>query len=212
MPLDPAEIERRASFIIEASEGIHPPYEAFYIHSVMYAADRCIESFERYDASRAQGRPAPDQVSAVHEALGHAGAVSRFFWPSGAGPKRPKALRELASARAAKLRAAFQLTDASALKDRNLRDALEHFDERIDEYLLGSEAGQYTPVPRVGDSGALPNATDHVFKLVDPDRACFLILDHKFDFGGIRAEVALILQDAHYMDRHGARLRPVPRN
>ena len=49
-----------------------------------------------------------------------------FFWSPGAGPARKRAIRALSEVRAKKLRAAFQLTDASPLKARSLRDALEH--------------------------------------------------------------------------------------
>lgn len=210
--VDSAELEQRAALIVRESEGIWPLYEAFYIHSIMYTADRAIEAFERYDAALAAGRSAPDQVSPVHEAMGYAGSLSRFFWSSGAGPARKRAIRALSEARAKKLRAAFQLTDASPLKARSLRDALEHFDERLDEYLLTSDAGKYAPIPQVGDSSDLPNGHDHIFKLVDPARSAFVILDQKFEFAEIRGEVARILLEARAMSKNGDRLRPIDRS
>jgi hypothetical protein len=174
----------------------------------LYAADRSIEAFERYDALRAAEASGPDQVSAIHEAMGHAASLSRFFWPSGAGPRTRAAFRDLKTARAAKLREAFAVTESSPLRDRSLRDALEHFDERIDVYLLSSDAGRYMPVPRIGESKDLPNGVDHVFKLVDPTVECFVILDRKFSFGEVRSEVARILLEARRMSRTGDRLRP----
>ncbi|MBL7406354.1 hypothetical protein INQ30_29005, partial [Escherichia coli] len=65
----------------------------------------------------------------VQEALTHAGALSRFFWPV-------KKDSLLAAARGEKLREAFALTDASPLKWRRLRNAFEHFDEDLDRYLI----------------------------------------------------------------------------
>jgi len=176
----------------------------------MYTADRVLEAFERYDRLREEGASAPDQVSAVHEALGHAAALSRYFWPSGAGPRSRAPLRALTAARAAKLRSAFDLTEASPLKDRALRDALEHFDERLDHYLLTSDAGQYIPVPRVGDSTDLPDALTHIFKLVDPATETFVILDRKFPFGPVRREATRILLAARRMSKTGDRLSPKP--
>lgn len=142
----------------------------------------------------------------MHEALGHAASLSRYFWPSGAGPtKRPK-IKELRKARAAKLRAAFGLSESSILRDRSLRDALEHFDERLDQYLLVSDAGRYMPLPRVGDSDGLPNGVDHIFKLVDPEREVFVMLDQRFEFGPIRGEAVRIMVAARDMSRNGDRL------
>ncbi len=205
-----ADLDERAGLITDEWNGIFALYEAFYIHSIEYSADRSIEAFERYDAMRASGASGPDQVSAIHEALGHAASLSRFFWPSGAGPRARPALRDLKDARARKLRQAFGSEDHSPLKDRSLRDALEHFDERIDLYLLTSDAGTYMPVPRIGDSTELPNGREHVFKLVDPDRQRFVILDKKFNFGEVRDEVTRILRLARQMRENGARLRPQP--
>lgn len=99
------------------------------------------------------------------------------------------------------------MTDDSPLKDRSLRDALEHFDERLDRYLLSSDAGQYMPAPTIGDSEGLPNGRDHIFKLVDPKTESFVVLDSKFNFGAIRKEVTRILLDARRMSQNGDRLR-----
>lgn len=204
--IDQPELDRRAQQIVSDSDGIFPVYEPFYIHSIMYAADRVIESFERYQGHLKGDSPDPDIVSAVHESMGHAAALSRFFWPSGAGPRAPASLRRLAAARAAKLRYAFRMEDSSPLRDRALRDALEHFDERVDRYLLSSDAGQYMPVPRVGDSSSLPNEHQHIFKLVDTERQVFLILDRKFSFGPICAEAERVLLAARKMSKAGDRL------
>jgi hypothetical protein len=83
---------------------------------------------------------------------------------------------------------------------------LEHFDERLDQYLLTSDAGRYLPLPRVGDSEGLPDGINHVFKLVDPERQVFVILDRRFEFGPIIAEVAQILLAARRMSENGDRL------
>jgi len=66
------ELDSRADLIVGDWNGIFGLYEAFYIHSIMFTADRCLASFENYDLLRREGGPGVDQVSAVHEALGHA--------------------------------------------------------------------------------------------------------------------------------------------
>lgn len=206
MTLSNEELDWRAGRIVSESKGIHPPYEAFYIQAIMYTADRVLEAFERYDAAREQSAAGPDQVSPVHEALAHAASLSRYFWPSGAGPRMRRSLKDLKEARAETLRVAFRVTNASPLKDRSLRDALEHFDERLDRYLLSSDAGQYIPLPRVGDSRGLPASGIHVFKLVDHALQQFVVLDRTFAFAPIRQEATRILLAAREMSKTGDRL------
>ena len=204
--MEKADLDSRADRIVGEWSGIFAPYEAFYIHSILYSADRVLEAFERYDLLRLEKAPGPDQVSAIHEALSHAASLSRFFWPSGGGPKKSVEQKALSNARAKKLREAFGLTGASTLKDRSLRDALEHFDERLDTYLLSSDAGQYAPLPRIGSAKGLPAPGIHIFKLVDPDALEFVILDRKFHFGSVREEASTILAKAREMSHAGDRL------
>ncbi len=40
---------------------------------------------------------------------------------------------------------AFGIDDSSPLKDRKLRNMVEHFDEYLDDYLRKTVAGQYVP-------------------------------------------------------------------
>ena len=148
--LNKEEIDLRAALVADECAGIHLPYEAFYIHSIIYSASRAGDAFRRFDIARAVNDTEENQVSAVHEALGHAAALSRFFWPSGRSAGTAQAVKRLRAARATKLRAAFNLTDDSPLRDRHLRDSLEHFDERLDHYLLTNDAGYFFPSARIG--------------------------------------------------------------
>ncbi|MBZ5672320.1 MAG: hypothetical protein LAO04_21690 [Acidobacteriia bacterium] len=211
--IDQAELDRRASLIVEQFEGIHPPYEAFYIRSIAYSAGRARDAFLRFEAAKAVRDTADNQVSSIHEALGHATSLSRFFWPSGlrsrssAASEKPKAaLKKLKDARALKLRNAFDLNDESPLKNRKLRDSLEHFDERLDSYLLKQDCGYFFPDAMIGDLEAADNPVGHLFKLVDPDRACFVLLGEAHYFGALRKEVERIHDLAMTM---GCRLRSV---
>lgn len=200
------ELDRRAILIAERYSGINPPCEAFYIWSVMYSAGRSREAFERFAIARAVGDNDDSQVSAVHEALGHAGSLSRFFWPSGVGGRRIETLKALKLARAKTLRDAFGLTDDSPLKDRRLRDFLEHFDERLDEYLLRNDAGYFFPSAMIGDQELADDPVGHIFKLVDPKTSCFVLLGVKHYFAEVRKEVYRIYELAGKMDKLGCKL------
>ncbi|CAB3920290.1 Uncharacterised protein [Achromobacter xylosoxidans] len=74
----------------------------------------------------------------MHSLLTHAGVISRLLWPAGkkrdARHRRAEVLRELLD-----LPASNHL-----LCDRSLRDGLEHFDERLDQWAAQQEAsGDY---------------------------------------------------------------------
>ncbi|MEO0834731.1 MAG: hypothetical protein AAFY16_01830 [Cyanobacteria bacterium J06642_3] len=78
--MDTEEKERRAKIVIESYNGIIPYCEAFYLHSIIYSAGRCLESFEQCDYMKNQDVNPDYLISIVQEAVGHAAALSRYFW------------------------------------------------------------------------------------------------------------------------------------
>jgi hypothetical protein len=68
----------------------------------------------------------------IHSLLVHASNLSKLFWPA---PAHGTATEKQARAeRGARLRAYYGLPDVHPLKDRTLRNHLEHFDERLDNW------------------------------------------------------------------------------
>jgi hypothetical protein len=65
--------------------------------------------------------------------LSHAGMVSKLFAPPTKDP--------VSKARGEKLSKHLNVTDASPLLDRAARNAIEHLDERMDNWLRGSKMG-----------------------------------------------------------------------
>lgn len=200
MALERHEKEKREGAVIETCQGIQPMFEAFYLEALAYAAGRADAAFDRFSEALGTDRTGAEIVATVHEALAHAAALSRFFWPAGnAGA--------LAAARATKLRAAFGLSESSALYGRDLRNALEHFDERLDQYLLEDHVGYFFPSPIVGDSRMAEDQLGHIFRLVDPDREVFVLLGQSYEFGPIRQEILDVMKNAREMSDAGSRLR-----
>lgn len=195
--LSEAEQARRVQILIEHYDGISSPFEAFYIHSIIYAADRADSAFRRFDDALPTGN-AELVVSSVHEALTHAAGISRFFWP----------MREtkLARARGEKLRKAFAVEDSSPLRHRKLRNALEHFDEDLDAFLLDDPVGYFFPGALVASHQLADEEIGNIFKLVDPENNICILLGEKYEFGHIRQEVRRVLDVARIMDASGARL------
>ncbi|SFJ53738.1 hypothetical protein [Bradyrhizobium sp. cf659] len=178
---------RRTALVKEAG-GILPIYSVFYERSVLYSASRAHDAFMRYEHGLDSGATADEIVSSVHEALSHAASLSRFFWPA--------RLQGVASARGERLRRHFGIDESSPLYGRELRNALEHFDERLDEYLLWNDAGYFFPDAAVDSHELADEAIGHIFKLVDPCRQIFVVLGQKFYFDPIRREVDRILEFA----------------
>lgn len=203
---DQSELDRRSNIISEQYDGIFPTHEAFYIQSIIYSASRASEAFLRYEVGLTTKMAAAYVVSSVHEALGHSAALSRFFWPSPMGGKKSRPLNKLHRARAEKLREAFGVDESSALKGRYLRDALEHFDERLDAFLLKNHIGHFIPAPFIESEETADDPSTHIFKMVDPVSSCFVLLGEKHDFEDIRQANTDILKKAEDMDRNGSRL------
>jgi hypothetical protein len=195
MEVTEAEIQRRQELVANQYDGILPYCEVFYIFSIHYSADRAIQAFRRFERSYKENEDAISVTSAIHEALGHTAALSRFFWPS-----RDKGV---AKARAKRLRKAFDLDDSSPLRDRRLRDALEHFDERLDQFLLLNDTGHFFPAPVVDDHLLADEPTAKLFKLVDAEHGIFVILGEKYQFVPLINDVRRILSVTQPMAEHG---------
>jgi hypothetical protein len=149
-------------------------------------------------ANRVEAGDQDDALFSLQEAMGHAAALSRLFWPVDKGA--------LAKARGGKLRMAFGLDGESVLKDRSLRNALEHFDENLDAYLLGNVVGQFVP-SFIGLASEIPEHFK-VLRLLDPTTEDFYLLGEKFPYGTMRVAIGELYERVCYLDDNGARLRP----
>ncbi|MAS94683.1 MAG: hypothetical protein CMO55_15905 [Verrucomicrobiales bacterium] len=118
-----------------------PGFEAFYLVSLHFNTDsalRSTENLSKWISRYGEGDDSFPPQFALNDAqniLNQGAAISRFFWPTG------KKYQE----RGERLREAFQISDDSALKDRKLRNMVEHYDEYLDDYLRNNFAGQYVP-------------------------------------------------------------------
>lgn len=120
---------------MQSESPISPPYEAFYIQSMLFNTSSAVRSILRLEAAfdKLPARPTIEDVeqlptklilNELQNMIVHAGALSRYFWPVRAEHKdRGKLLCNY-----------FSMTEDSPLFNRDLRNAIEHFDERIDKY------------------------------------------------------------------------------
>lgn len=205
--LNDREKARRASIVIKDYSGIVPQSEAFYLHSIIYSAKRCLDSFAEYELLKNKDVDAEYLVSIVQEAVGHAAALSRYFWPSLQRSRNEQPLEQVKEKRGEKLREAFGLTKVSPLHNRDLRNAWEHFDERLDAYLLESDMGYFFPTCLIGSHTLADDPIGHIFKLLDPESECLVLMGSKYFFAPIHGEVETVLARAIEADRKGARLQ-----
>jgi hypothetical protein len=76
-------------------------------------------------------------LDSVQNFVTYSVSLSRYFWPASREP-----IHQL---RGERLREAFSMEATSFLKDRKLRNFIEHFDEKLDTYLSKGICGNIVP-------------------------------------------------------------------
>ena len=127
---------------------IFPPYEAFYIDALLSHTSSAMESMKIVSTwielmvaedHAALELPKPQLFDHLHNIALQAASVSRYLWPSKPGKSN------VYEKRGVKLREALVISDESPLKNRKLRNQMEHFDERLDAYLTQDIVGEFIP-------------------------------------------------------------------
>ena len=182
---------------IEQYKGIQPAHLAFYSQAIRFNVESAMVSIEflasfahmtneakgEYEIS---GQLQDEVLDNLQNLFIHAGALSRYFWPSKPGK------HDLHKHRAETLKQQFNLTDASPLKNRKLRNQLEHFDENLDKYLWDKPVVGYVLPAYVGgeiESGGVPT---HLFRAFYLDIGVYETL-------GIRYEVQPIVDEIYFL-------------
>lgn len=179
------------------SERIWPPAVAFYMQCIRFHCEAAMLSINFLAefasmTNRADGNYEIDGelqdsiLNHLQNILVHAAAISRYAWPSKAGKEN------LHANRGTELKGRLGLSDESPLRDRNLRNKLEHFDENLDIYLASNPiVGHIIPAYVGGpiDNQGIPI---HLFRAFYVDTAVFEILGHRFEVQPIVDELCRI--------------------
>lgn len=174
--------------------GIFPFYEAFYIDSMLLNTQSAIASWERVseclrmlDSGAHEdvqmGCATEEILDSLQNLIARAAALSRYFWPVRDG------INQEHKRRGKQLCQAFSVTDKSPLKDRELRNCMEHFDERLDHYLSKLIIGRITP-SYVGNTPELSEVPQHVFRAYFVDIGTFSILGSCYKIQPIVDEIS----------------------
>lgn len=104
--------------------------------------------------------------------------MSRYFWPGRNGhEKRGEALRHQ-----------YGITDESPLRSRELRNLIERFDERIDNYLSKGIVGNIHP-HYLGPEPPSSQVKRHFFRAYFLDSGVFALLGQRYEIDPLAREL-----------------------
>lgn len=189
-----------------SDKGIWAPYEAFYIYAMLFNTRSAVTSIEWISTALEQvSRNLTDDPLAqldrssmlceLQNIVLQAAALSRYFWPAWKGHE----------ARAEQLRHAFDVVDDNPLKNRDLRNEIEHFDERLDSYISNGIVGYIFPefVGPLPESDGVPT---HIFRAYYIDAGIFEMLGKRYEIEPIAHEILRVHDRLLSADRNGGRL------
>lgn len=185
---------------------IWPLHEAFYIESMLFNSTSGLRSIALLHSVFEKLPPQPSLedierlptkviLNELQNVVLQGAALSRYFWPVKKGHET----------RAVVLREAFSVGESSPLFSRALRNALEHFDERLDNYLASGIVGYVFP-EYVGLKPTDDGVPGHFFRAYFVDHGAFRLLDEEFLMEPLAVELQSIHQQLIAMDENGGRL------
>ncbi|OOV18938.1 hypothetical protein BXU10_04470 [Flavobacterium sp. LM4] len=148
---------------------IHPFNEAFYIQALLTKTRSIFNDVELLNEifeSKYYDCQNDDLIlDLCQNIILNAAGISRFFWP----PKNTGYYK----IRAEKLREVYHISNSSILKNRHMRNLIEHFDEKLDdflkEFIRGIVMPKYVgPITYVDDQRTFFRAyflDKHIFKM-----------------------------------------------
>jgi hypothetical protein len=177
---------------VASTPDIQPMFEAFYLESMLFNSRSALTSFQQLSDMLAEGHWAAgdsqtdnrwnEMLDALQNAISKSAALARCFWPVRDGKSGEH------KRRGSQLRQAFAVADESPLRGKNLRDSLEHFDERLDRYLASGIVGHVLP-SYVGYAPANRDIPLHVFRAYYVDTGVFEILGEQYQIPPLVDEI-----------------------
>ena len=137
----------------------------------------------------------------IHSLLTHASNISIMFWPPSPKQKQNETDQDFEDrllkidkvVRGRVLKVEYGLDDSNPLKNRTLRDHLEHYDERLDHWRNNS-VNRNIVSDTIGPPNAIvgPAETD-MMRWFDPTRNVFKFRGEEYDLQGIAASIDQLL-------------------
>jgi hypothetical protein len=138
----------------------------------------------------------------IHSFLTHVSNVSRLFWPAlptqGKNEDRTtydaRCSARANIARAVELRSAIGVGEQHALTSRKLRDHLDHFDERLDNWASGSERRNFVQDLIGGTNSISGIDAEDMMRWYDPSTRCMRFRGEVFDLQAISDGVVDVME------------------
>ncbi|WP_082817334.1 hypothetical protein [Microbulbifer thermotolerans] len=175
---------------IDRYEGIQPAHFAFYgqairfnlesaIASVQFVVE-CLEARNTAEDPHSLTDPILDSIQNI---LIHTASLSKYFWPISKG------INKVHKKRAQSLRKAFKIKSDSPIRNKDLRNHLEHLDENLDSYLWSKPiVGNVYPA-YVGPEMRRDEVPYHFFRAFFTDSGIFESLGLRLDIQPIIDEL-----------------------
>ncbi|RWU07920.1 hypothetical protein EGC76_11840 [Pseudidiomarina gelatinasegens] len=137
----------------------------------------------------------------THSLLTHASNVSRMFWPPLPKQKKNETDEHYESrllnidkvVRGRALKSEYGLDDSNPLKNRSLRDHLEHYDERLDHWRNNS-VNRNILSDTIGPPNAVVGlAESDMMRWFDPTRSMFRFRGEEYDLQAIASSIDQLL-------------------
>jgi hypothetical protein len=168
--------------------------QAKYASGALGRMNDCVKALEDREASSDKRQYLFSELFRnIHSFLTHAAVVSKIFWPA----DRKKAER------GEYLRTLFDLEDDHPLMSRSVRNDLDHFDERIDEWALKSKGHNrldHIIGPRNFVGGFFFEGGD-TFRQYIPNEGVFMFRGNEIDIGKIARSLGQLVSSCEKMEK-----------
>lgn len=173
---------------------VWPPYLAFYVESMLFRTSAALNAVESANSALlyiSENRNADNLHQAeqfvldeIQSIVMHGAGLSRFFWPSRDGENN------LHKRRAQLLRAELGVKETSPLRNRDLRNQIEHYDEAMDKFLKDGVFGRFLP-SYVGPYDP-PEVKIHLFRAFYTDIGKLEILGVSYEVNKLVEEISRV--------------------
>lgn len=174
--------------ILERCGGIAPGYEIFYIECIDIALDSAIKSYVQLNHiindSDFNGGVliAKELINLAENIITQSAILSKYF--------KPPTNNRIHLLRSKRLREMYAIEDDNLILNRDFRNHIEHFDEKLDRFLNPPDPfiGTLSPFCLLDQSSDLNNVA-HVFRAYVLNEEKYISLNETFEINPIMKEI-----------------------
>ncbi len=167
---------------------IFPPYKVFYIESIKINCEIAFNSVEIVN-QEIENHEKTNEINYnlvlgnIQNIILQAGNISKYFFPI--------TKSEISLDRAKELREIFLIKNSNVLRNKKLRNAIEHLDEKMDVFFQTFKAGNFFPA-YIGYEQENKENLNVFFRAYFLDSQRFVILNDSFKITPLMEELERI--------------------